>query len=253
MEPAPPPRRGDPLIVAHRGVWGEAPQNSLAALQAAIELGCDMVEVDVRRTRDGQLVTIHDPRVGGTPVGALDYDELRAKVAPDEVPRLTDFLESAAAGGMALDVELKEEGYEELVAATLAERLPATDYVVTSFLPMALAAVRGVAPGVRTGLLLRPGPVSRTLERRLHDSRADFLAPNVRLARPTLLSWIAEHGLECFVWTVNHRRAMRTMLDDPRVTAVITDRPAEALGLRRGARSRERAEHDHAGDHESHA
>src|SRR5205807_97412 len=125
---APPRRRGDPLIVAHRGAWGAAPQNSLAALEAAIKLGCDMVEVDVRRTRDGRLVAIHDPRVGGTSVAALPFDELQQKVGPGEVPALTGFLD-AAAGRIALDVELKEAGYEALVTATLFKHLPAAGYV----------------------------------------------------------------------------------------------------------------------------
>ena len=50
-----------PLIIAHRGAWQSAPQNSLRAFETAIELGCDAVELDVRRTADGRLVVLHDP------------------------------------------------------------------------------------------------------------------------------------------------------------------------------------------------
>ena len=48
-------------IVAHRGGWGAAAENTLAAFENAINLGVDMIEFDVRRTGDGRLVVHHDP------------------------------------------------------------------------------------------------------------------------------------------------------------------------------------------------
>ncbi|MBD3817428.1 glycerophosphodiester phosphodiesterase family protein [Brevundimonas diminuta] len=51
---------GDVLVVAHRGCWHEAPENSLDAIAACARLGVDMVEIDVRETADGQLVLLHD-------------------------------------------------------------------------------------------------------------------------------------------------------------------------------------------------
>ena len=78
-----------PLVVAHRGAWGAAPQNSLAALETAIELGCDMVELDVRVTRDRRLVVIHDARAGagvGALVSTLTLAELRGRLAPGQAP-----------------------------------------------------------------------------------------------------------------------------------------------------------------------
>src|SRR5258708_5773302 len=47
-------------IVAHRGIWHAAPENSLLAIERAIEAGCDVVEVDVRRTADGEFFLLHD-------------------------------------------------------------------------------------------------------------------------------------------------------------------------------------------------
>ncbi|MEO6859194.1 MAG: glycerophosphodiester phosphodiesterase family protein, partial [Solirubrobacteraceae bacterium] len=85
-----------PLVVAHRGAWGEFPQNSLPALAAAIETGCEMAELDVRRTRDGRLVAMHDARVRGTQVGALDHAELTARLQPGQAPLLEEMIELAA-------------------------------------------------------------------------------------------------------------------------------------------------------------
>jgi glycerophosphoryl diester phosphodiesterase len=196
-------------------------------LEGAIALGCDMVELDVRRTRDGRLVAVHDPRIQGTKVRTLDHAQLKARLGPREAPALAEVLERAV-GRIKLDIELKEDGYVGEVTRTVAEHLAPDAYVMTSFLPLVLATVKERAPATRTGLLLKPA-AGLAVERRLQRSRADFLAPHAGLARAGLLAWATERGLESYVWTVNHRRVLHAMLDDPRVTAVITDRPGDAL------------------------
>jgi glycerophosphoryl diester phosphodiesterase len=219
------------LVIAHRGAWDQAPQNSLAALEAAIGLGCDMVELDVRSTRDRRLVALHDARVGAAPVSTLTLAELRERLGPGEAPELEAMIELAA-GRIGLDVELKEEGRVDAALAVLHSRLEPAQYVVTSFLESTLTAVRTLAPETRTGLLIRPGRRPRRLEERLQAAGISFLAPHASLARAGLLAWAAQRGLESYLWTVNERRAWRTLLADPRVTALITDRPAGALAAR---------------------
>ena len=223
-----------PLVVAHRGAWGEAPQNSLAALETAIELGCDMVELDVRITRDGRPVVIHDARAGagvGALVSGLDLRELRERLDPDAAPEL-EAMAALAAGRITLDVELKVDTAVSGVLAVLARHLQPDSYVVTSFLDGALTAVHDLAPEIRTGLLIGPGRRPGRLEPRLDAIAASFLAPHAGLARGGLLAWAAQRGLDSYVWTVNDRRAMRTLLADPRVTGLITDRPQRALDTR---------------------
>ena len=56
----PTPKNGDTYVIAHRGVHNGIPENSLAAYQKAIDLGCDFIEIDVRKTRDGRMVSIHN-------------------------------------------------------------------------------------------------------------------------------------------------------------------------------------------------
>lgn len=72
-----------PLVVAHRGCWGEAPEVSVAAIQACDGTGVDGVEIDIRKTRDGVLVLIHDETVDRTTSGSgavaeMDFSEIRA-------------------------------------------------------------------------------------------------------------------------------------------------------------------------------
>jgi glycerophosphoryl diester phosphodiesterase len=64
------------IVIAHRGFHKQAPENTLAALEAAIAIGCDYVEVDVRRTQDGALVIMHDSTVERTTDGQGKVAEL---------------------------------------------------------------------------------------------------------------------------------------------------------------------------------
>jgi glycerophosphoryl diester phosphodiesterase len=217
-----------PLIVAHRGAWDQAPQNSLAAVRRAVALGCDGIEIDVRRTADGQMVVLHDGRLGWQSVRRLTHAEVQARMRQGQAPLLADVL-AEATGRLLVDVELKEDGYVEEAMALVADRLPADSYVVTSFAPGVLAQVKRHRPGTRTGLLLGSRSARRA-ERRLRTAGADFLLPYVSMARAGIIDWAAERSLACWFWTVNQAGTMRALSADPRVAALITDVPAEAIG-----------------------
>jgi glycerophosphoryl diester phosphodiesterase len=204
------------LVAAHRGASSIAPENTLEAFEKAIEVGADMVEFDVRSTRDGVLVAFHDP------VGEWTYAELCARL-PFAPPRLEQVVETCA-GRIALDVELKEPGAEDEVL-----RVVSGDDVVTSFLDDVVAAVKGLRPDVRTGLLLgqeTPLDAGET-ERRRRACGADFLAPHVSLLDAGFAA-----GRGAVVWTVNDAPRLRRYLAEPSVAVVITDDPVLALAER---------------------
>src|ERR1700761_6683718 len=105
-------------IVAHRGASMEAPENTLAAFEKAIELGADMIEFDVRRrTLDGSLVISHDP----------------VRDPAHGLPTLEKTLR-ATQGRIQLDVELKEPGCEREAVDLLLGYFPLENFCVTSFL-----------------------------------------------------------------------------------------------------------------------
>ena len=233
VEARAPARAGGPLVIAHRGAWDPAPQNSIAAFERAFELGADGVELDVRRTADGRLVVVHDQRIGVTPVGRLTGEQLRERLAPGQAPELDAVLATLASHRGLVDIELKEDGYVGDAMAAVARHLTAERYVVTSFLDAVLPQVRDAVPEARTGLLLAARRPARTLERRVEQVAPDFLALHTTLARTGLLEFAARRGLPAWVWTVNEPRLLRALLADPRVQAVITDRTREAVALAR--------------------
>lgn len=87
-----PSNSGRILVVAHRSCWRLAPENSLAAMDKCIELGVDMLEIDVRKTKDGKLVVIHDKTVNRT----TQHTGLVSNFTLDE---LTSFRLREGAGG----------------------------------------------------------------------------------------------------------------------------------------------------------
>jgi glycerophosphoryl diester phosphodiesterase len=226
------------MVAAHRGVAAGGAENTLGAFTNAIEVGADMVEFDVRRTRDGAMIAFHDPSVGGRPVGELTRDEIE-EAAGVRPPLLTEVLQ-ACAGRIRLDVELKEDGYVADVMAALRAGFDPARMVVTSFLPAVVARAKEAFPEVKTGLLVGEDRSLTDLPGRLRElypvalarrARADYLAPHYRLAGLGVLRRAASAGLPCLLWTVNSPVLIRRYATDPRVAAIITDVAAEAVSI----------------------
>jgi glycerophosphoryl diester phosphodiesterase len=137
------------LRLAHRGDWRRAPENTLAALAAAMAVpGCDGVEFDVRAAADGTPVLLHDAtlaRVQGVhePVDALDPSRL----ADLGVPTLEEAL-TAVPRRAFIDIELKEDVGPGIVHVIAGGRGPdLSRAVVSSFDPGAIRRVHSLAPG----------------------------------------------------------------------------------------------------------
>ena len=226
------------MVAAHRGVADGAAENTIAAFTNAIDVGADMIEFDVRRTCDGELIAFHDPVVGGVPVSGLTRDEMEA-AAGVRPPLLTEVLR-ACTGRIRLDVELKEDGYVADVMAFLRAGFDPAQLVVTSFLPAVVAQAKDAFPEVKTGLLVGDGGSLTDLPARLRELypvdlarrvRADYLAPHYRLAKLGVLRRAAAAGLPCLLWTVNSPDLIRRYAADPRVAAIITDVAALAVSI----------------------
>jgi glycerophosphoryl diester phosphodiesterase len=227
------------MVAAHRGVaTGGAAENSLEAFTNAIAVGADMVEFDVRITRDGELITFHNRRVNGVKVSRLTRDEIAAATGV-RPPLLTEVLH-ACAGHIKLDVELKEDGYVPAVMAVLRTIADPRELAVTSFLPGVVAQAKMAFPEVRTGLLIGGDEPFPAMPKRLAELypvalakkvRADYLGPHYALANFGTVRRAAEAGLPCLLWTVNSDDRIRAFAADPRIAAIITDKAERALAI----------------------
>ncbi len=128
-ETFPTPKNGDTYVIAHRGAHNGIPENSLAAYQKAIDLGCDFIEIDVRKTKDGRMVSIHnstiDAYVNGASGRVSDFTlaELKAldigiRVGPEwENERIPTFEEilRLCKGQIGIYLDLKKPVVDELI------------------------------------------------------------------------------------------------------------------------------------------
>ena len=118
---------GKVLIIAHRGASAYEPENSLRAIETAIKLKADMVEVDIRKSKDGELVVIHDENVDRTTnskgwVSKLSLTELKRldAGAGEMVPTLAEVLDLLK-NRIMLNIELKGLGTAEPVYKLIKE------------------------------------------------------------------------------------------------------------------------------------
>ena len=228
------------LVVGHRGLPLEYPDNTKEGVLAASAV-CDMVEVDVRRTRDGVAVLSHDAHVGGKVIIDTDWQTLAGvDVGGGFHPaRLDDVLE--AAGDFPFNLEIKnspaDPDFDETFAFACEAAGRATNRdVVTSFHWPTVDAVHRAHPNLATGLLVDPtgsleGAAAWAVER-----GHSVIAPHWSLlGGGSVLSTEApvNQGLRIVVWTVNDEGVGRKVAGAG-AAAIITDDPKRMAAALKG-------------------
>lgn len=225
-------------LLGHRGAaCADTLENTLAAVERALRLGADGVEVDVRLTADGVAVVHHDPHLRRTAgdhraLSSLTWEAVRE--LPIAIPRLEDVLELVRGRGR-LVVELKTPSWPTATQADLLEVVVAVlrrhdlrEVLVSSFDRPRLGRLRGLLT-VRTGLLLRPGvPMGVALRRAVCDGH-DEAHPHVlsALTGLDLIGRAHRQGLGVTAWTVDRPDHLRR-LAEAGVDAAICDDPGAA-------------------------
>ncbi len=125
----PKPRHGNTYVIAHRGAHVGIPENSLPAIQKAIDLGCDFVEIDTRMTKDGRIVSVHNASIDAYVIGKTgkvkDYTlaelkqlDIGEKTGPDwkntRIPTIEEILQLCR-GQIGIYLDLKEPLVPELL------------------------------------------------------------------------------------------------------------------------------------------
>lgn len=161
-----------PLVISHRTNMGTMPENTLAGIDAALADGVDGIEVDVRATRDGRVMLLHDDTLERTTgharalvdVSAGDLAQVRTQpahgVGPQPVPSLAEALDRIA-GRAILVIEVKQRGIEEAVAADVRAAAAAGWCWIWAFDPAVGIACRTSLPEVPVSLNLSPGSLGR--------------------------------------------------------------------------------------------
>ncbi|HVM62352.1 MAG TPA: glycerophosphodiester phosphodiesterase [Verrucomicrobiae bacterium] len=213
-----------PLIIAHRGFSGRYVENTFAAIRAALELGVDLVEIDVHETRDGELIVFHDYRLNRI---CGERGRVRDKTLPEirrlnsQVPTLRQVLQMCRRRARVL-IEIKRADPAK-VAAVIAELRMEHEVIVFSLSIRRMKAIAAANPRIpRFGLVARRLPLALL---RLKAAGVEGVGLSRRLVRsPRVVRRIHQRGWKLFVWTVNREAEMKTLADWG-VDGLITDHP----------------------------
>ena len=189
------------LNIAHRGYTREWPGNTLEAIEAAIMLGIDAVEMDVQETGDGCFVLAHDATIEGRAIGEITLPELMGiDVALGcRVPTLEEALD-VCRGEVGVVLELKDVKsigrFLEIVKGSGEEGRVG----VCSFDPELLKKVRGAGSNLRMGLIVDVPP--RDTVRALDDLRCEVIGVRAPHITASLVGRIHAAGRMVFGWGV---------------------------------------------------
>ncbi len=242
-----------PTVVAHRGASSTRPENTIPSFEEAIRLGAGIVEFDVRLSRDGVPVVIHDPAVDRTTDGTGLVHELGAgelaslnagtESEPTPVPTLADVLRCVS-GRASIAVEIKnipgEPAFEparEPIVEAVHDELERQGFdgavLVVSFNPSSIAASKLVAPDVPTGFLTTDLVQPREALAYAASAGHDMVLPGTRASIPAGPSFVDEvhsAGLRLGTWTVDDPETVRMLLDRG-FDAVASNDPGMALAV----------------------
>ena len=249
-----PPR---PEVVGHGGAGDFYPSNSRRAIETALRIGVDRIEVDVQRTSDGAIVLVHDERVKlgsrRIPVRSLSLAALHEVL--DDLITLEECI-ALVSDKAGLLIDLKAPHYEREVTAIIGRYGLETSVIVSSTYALSLRRIRRQLPAVAIGLSsghiasgirLRPirAVVSRITRVLLPSPyttaaraiEAGYLMVHYRVCTERLVESAHEAGIRVYPWTVNSRRLIDRMLAR-QVDGIISNRPdlvREAIDERFGS------------------
>ncbi|MGD9344962.1 MAG: glycerophosphodiester phosphodiesterase family protein [Candidatus Aminicenantes bacterium] len=224
------------IVMAHRGASAAAPENTLAAYKKAIEMGADYAELDVRQTKDGAIVLMHDKTVHRTTgvkgfVWDFTLEELKKLEAGswfgeefrgEPIPTLEEVIRLVG-GRMKLNIEVKISENEPGIAQRVVDIVRAANFstncMITSFDMDTVKTVKEIAPDLRTGLIFDK---EYTLD--VFRGNWEILSSNYELVDAEFMRLGRQSGKRIYVWTVNEREEMQRLIGLG-VDGIITDKP----------------------------
>lgn len=230
-------------LIGHRGVAAHAPENTLASLRMAAEMGMRWVEFDVRLSQDGHLVLFHDESLSRTTNGrgrVADHDLAALKKLDagagfafafrgERIPTLTEAVDVLKALGLGANVEIKPDPNRETeTAQAVVQTLKAVwpgdlpPPVISSFNTLALAVSAAGAPEWEHALLVETIP--RDWRVRLDAVGSTAIHCNARRLYRERATEVLAAGVPLRCYTVNSARMARKLFAWG-VNAVFTDAP----------------------------
>ncbi len=236
------------LILGHRGVPGEAPENTLASFRLARQQGADGIELDIRQCKSGELVVMHDARLNRTTSGRgfvraktlQQLKTLRITGGNDQerIPTLEEVFREFI-GDLVLNVEIKgyprkADGLEKKLIALIRRYNAVNRVIVSSFNPIPLRRIRKLDPEIATAFLVdRNFFIRRTEKAIMKLAGIHAIHLEASLATLPFVTRLREQGLHVLLWgdiPFNRIPELKAMPLD----GIITDFPKQVRQMLEG-------------------
>jgi glycerophosphoryl diester phosphodiesterase len=238
-----------PVIIAHRGASAYAPENTMSAFQKAFDLSADGIEFDVKCSRDGEMVIIHDQTLDRTTNGRgkvveTNLKELRSldagssfssQFTGEKIPLLREVLEEFSKK-LLINIELTnyssiKDGLAQKAATLVKQMCVGESVVFSSFHPYNLIVTRRIVPNVAVALLALPG-ISGWISRSnvMRWVSPEIIHPYYNDVDKRYVEVQHRRNRKVNVWTINTEMEMKKLLKD-HIDGIITDDPSLAKRL----------------------
>lgn len=243
-------REKRPTVIAHRGVSGHFPENTMGAFMASEKAGADMIELDVTLTKDKVPVVIHDDTLNRTTNGnglvrAKTFNEIRdldagswfgERFCKERVPRLEEVLEFIQSSNLKINIEIKSSAFDpELEPTGVESQVLKLIYgygiedkcIVSSFHPEVLSRMRSKDDNIRLSYLQENWQNWDSV----YKISKDLQLFSLNVAKEEIPSEIysrVHREFKVFAYTVNQKDVMIRMIQE-HVDAIFTDYPEEFL------------------------
>ena len=228
------------LVVAHRGAKGLVQfENSIQAFNKAVEVGSEIIETDIRKTKDNYIIINHDPTIKGLLIKDHTYEELN-KVTEEMGFHLLTLDEALGLYKdlITFDIELKEVGYEQEILDTIFKHLKVDEFYLRSFHDQAIKNVKTLCKDVYCYLLVGRGNISfkeRLTEifpyKRMKKCHADGISPLYKIMKCGFVKRMHFRNIKVSAWTVNDEKLMRKLCKKG-VDSIVTNYPDLCLKVR---------------------
>lgn len=223
----------DYLVIGHRGAMGHETENSLPSVQKALDLGVDMIEIDVFKIKSGEIVVFHDKKVerltdGSGYIEEYNFSELQqlSLKGNHKIPTLTDVMELIDKKA-SLNIELKGAGTAEGVNHLMSYFVEDhgwswEDFVISSFDWDELRDMRKYNLEVPIAVLTESDPLEAIPMAR--EVKAVAINPSYRSLNASNVDEIHKSGFKIYTWTVNNPEAIKKLIEIG-VDGIISDFP----------------------------
>jgi glycerophosphoryl diester phosphodiesterase len=220
-------------VIGHRGAAGYEPENTLRSFKKALEIGVDIVELDVHLTKDNKLVVIHDEKVDRTTNGKgyvknYKLSELKKLDAGkgERIPTLQEAIDLLY-GRVKVQIELKGENTEKPVVDFIKNYDP-ENFILTSFYHTRVKRAKELYPKITTGVLFVGRPIDPL--KIVRDAKADRLCINYATIDKELVEEMHKNKIKVSVWNVDDVEYVKRMVS-LKVDAIGSNKPDVVIDI----------------------